>query len=354
MNTIMKLNFKIILFSMILIPFSLLNANDWKELVDLSGYWKFNIGDEKAWANYEYFDEDWDEVRVPSSWEDQGYHGYNGYAWYRKKVYIPNSIQNKSIYISLGYIDDVDEVYLNGHLIGASGSFPPYFETAYNAYRKYPVSSDLFKPGSDNVIAVRVFDTRLNGGITSGDISIMVLESLHLEVNLEGIWKFKIGDDLAWNSANYSDTAWDDMLVPSFWEIQGYHDYNGFAWYRKEFFLDDKLEGEALMLMLGKIDDIDECYLNGELIGNTGDFRRTPKTNTFQNEYQELRGYYISGDVVNFGKKNVLAVRVYDGYRDGGIYQGPIGITTQDEYRRYWKEKRGKKGFWDYIFKKWD
>jgi Glycosyl hydrolases family 2, sugar binding domain/Beta-galactosidase second all-beta domain len=350
MRTIINSIKYIVLFSILVLPFNVMYAEDWKELVDLSGYWKFNIGDDKEWSKYDYDDTSWEEIKVPSSWEDEGYHGYNGYAWYRKQIHIPHHIQNKSLYISLGYIDDADEVYLNGRLIGSSGSFPPKFETAYNAYRKYPVSAEYFEPGKENVIAVRVYDSRLNGGITWGNVSIMILEALDLEVNLEGFWKFKLGDDLSWKSSDYFDAEWDSIQVPAHWEIHGYQDYNGFAWYRKEFFLEESFVGDQLVLLLGKIDDIDECYLNGKIIGSTGDFDRTPRTNRFENEYVELRGYYIPENLIKYGDENVISVRVYDGFRDGGIYQGPIGITTQEEYRSYWKERKRNKGFWDFIF----
>jgi len=344
---------KYLLLSLLtIIPIQTSFADEWRELVNLKGSWKFSIGDDKEWSKIEFDDSNWEEIKTPSSWEDEGYHGYNGYAWYRKRFYIPPHSRNKSIYLSLGYIDDVDEVYLNGHLIGSSGSFPPEFRTAYNAYRKYPVSPDLFNDGKENVIAVRVYDSQLIGGIISGDISVMVFESINLEVNLEGIWKFKPGDDLSWKEPNLVDDHWDSLSVPSKWEIQGYQYYNGFAWYRKKFYVDMMLEDENLILLLGKIDDIDQCYLNGEMIGSTGDFIITPVTNNFTNEWSELRGYYIPENLIGYGEVNVISVRVYDGFQDGGIYQGPIGITTQEEYRNYWKEKKRKKSFWDYIFDK--
>jgi len=328
----------------------MLIASDWKELIELNGYWKFNIGDDARWSDYNFYDDDWEEIRVPSSWEDEGYHSYNGYAWYRIHFVVPEEIYNKSSYISLGYIDDVDEAYLNGNLIGSSGSFPPNYETAYNAHRKYPVPSNYFYPGKENVIAVRVYDSRLTGGIVGGDISIMVLESLDMEINLEGYWKFNLGDDLSCKEPEFNDSDWSEIQVPSNWEIQGYPDYNGFAWYRKEIYIDDKYEGEKLIVLLGKIDDIDQCYLNGEMIGITGDFVKTPETNRFSNEWQELRGYYVPEKLIKYNEKNLIAVRVYDGFKGGGIYQGPIGITTQEEYRRYWKEKKRKKNFWEFIF----
>ncbi len=45
-------------------------------------------------------------------------------------------------------------------------------------------------------------------------------------------------------------------------------DYNGVAWYRKEFALPDPLPAGELTLRLSAIDDEDWTYLNGKPIGN--------------------------------------------------------------------------------------
>ena len=326
------------------------SGEDWKEVVKLRGFWKFNIGDNFEWRTSSFNDDDWDEIKVPSPWEDEGYHGYNGYAWYRKHFYVPEEIMRVTTYLSLGFIDDVDEVYLNGKLVGFSGTFPPEYKTAYNAFRRYPVPSNYFNPGGENVIAIRVYDSQLGGGIVNGDISVMALRSVKLEYNLEGNWKFHTGDENEWKSVNYDDRNWKEIPVPSYWELHGYENYNGFAWYRKKFTIDKKFKGEKFVAVLGKIDDIDECYLNGVLIGSIGDFIRTPKTNNFNREWSQLRGYYIPENLLKFGEENVIAVRVYDGYINGGIYQGPVGIALQSEYNQYWKDQKKKRNFWDIFF----
>lgn len=326
-------------------------AEEWEEILNLKGYWKFNIGDDAEWSEYDYDDNDWEEIYVPSSWEDQGYYNYNGYAWYRKHFDFPSDIESKVVYISLGYIDDVDEVYLNGKLVGSTGSFPPDFGTAYNALRRYPVPKELFNQGGENVLSVKVYDSRLTGGIQYGEVAIMIHRLIDLEINLEGLWEFNLGDDLSWKENTFNDENWKKITVPSKWETAGYPDYDGFAWYRKSFIPDVSLAKKKLVLLLGKIDDIDQCYINGELIGSTGNFKVTPKNNVFDNEWQEMRGYYIPDNILKFdGSENTIAVRVYDGFVDGGIYQGPIGITTQENYRDYWNEKKRKKGFWEYLF----
>ena len=63
------------------------------------------------------------------------------------------------------------------------------------------------------------------------------------------------------------DNYWKEIFVPAYWEVQGYKNYDGFAWYRKSFVLPEKYSGIKLVLMLGMIDDIDQTYINGTLIG---------------------------------------------------------------------------------------
>ena len=57
--------------------------------IDLEGNWRFSIGDDTAWASPYFKDNDWEKIKVPAMWEDQGFHGYNGYAWYRKTFDVP-------------------------------------------------------------------------------------------------------------------------------------------------------------------------------------------------------------------------------------------------------------------------
>lgn len=63
------------------------------KIKDLQGQWKFTVGDDKQWAAADFDDSQWDRIYVPSSWESQGYKGYNGYAWYRKDVRLPHKLK---------------------------------------------------------------------------------------------------------------------------------------------------------------------------------------------------------------------------------------------------------------------
>ena len=316
--------------------------------LDLSGRWKFSIGDDTTWATPMYNDLNWEEIQVPSTWENQGFHGYNGFAWYRKSFNLPADFQNSNLYLHLGFIDDVDETYVNGYLVGGSGGFPPYFLTAYNALRKYYVPNHILNR-SNNLIAIRVYDTQLEGGMMKGEIGLSKIvrdknwdTSLDPDINLSTVWRFKTGDDLLWKEEDFDDSDWKTVFVPSFWEAQGFKWYDGFAWYRIQFYLPDIFKGEQLVLLLGKIDDIDQTYLNGKLIGSVGNwnFDTVPDDFNANNEWETFRGYYVPFGLLKTGQKNTIAVRVYDGFIDGGIYDGPIGLIKRERYIAYWKNRR--------------
>ncbi len=323
------------------------DRDDYKSYINLEGEWKFSIGDDLGWASQRYYDNSWSDIEVPSSWENEGYHGYNGYAWYRRYFEVPEDFDGRNLYLHLGYIDDVDEVYINGVLVGSSGSFPPGFETAYNAFRLYVIPGKIFKANENNLIAVRVYDSQQAGGIVSGDIGFYINKSeINPEFDLTGKWKFHTGDNIEWKNINVDDHNWDSLFVPSHWDNQGYRDYNGFAWYRKTIDLPLALQNKKLILLMGKIDDIDEVYINGILIGSTGVMKEDTTQMQFSQEYQSYRGYYIPDNIIKSGS-NIIAVRVYDGYMDGGIYEGPVGLTTQEKYSQYWKDRKEERGFFE-------
>lgn len=349
----MKANATHIVFVILLFCASVITTagSDWERVVNLRGYWRFTIGDDMKWVNPNYNDSGWEDIKVPSSWESEGFHGYNGYAWYRTSFEFPQEAKSYGIMLKLGFIDDVDEVYVNGFLVGKSGGFPPNFSTAYNSERIYHLPGKYLNESSENIIAVRVFDAQLDGGIVGGDIGVFIYSGgMKLDINLEGEWKFKTGDNFEWQNEDYDDSEWESIFVPGNWESRGWPNYNGFAWYRIKFFVPENLKGRKYVLVLGKIDDIDETFLNGKKVGFTGKMYSGMRESYFTNEWQQFRGYYLPEGVLKFGEENTIAVRVYDGYINGGIHEGPVGLVTQDIYRSYWRDRKQKNNIWEILF----
>lgn len=307
-----------------------------ERLVNLRGLWNFSIGDDTRWADRNYDDGDWSRVRVPNYWEDEGYRDYNGYAWYRRTFSFHDD-PDQPTYLLLGRVDDVDEVYVNGHRIGGTGSFPPDYVTAYNRDRSYALPAGTLTKGNGNVIAVRVYDAAMNGGIHGDSIGIYTSRIPMPDIELSGEWKFQPGDNMAWKEEQFDDSTWSNIAVPSYWENAGY-DVDGFAWYRKTFTAPGDLKDDTLVLMLGKIDDTDEVYLNGKKIAHTGNLNSSDR-HSGANYHAQNRSYYFPASLLK--KTNVVAVRVHDHQERGGIYEGPIGIIGQNRYIEYWESIRG-------------
>ncbi|WP_143470487.1 beta galactosidase jelly roll domain-containing protein [Labilibaculum filiforme] len=311
-------------------------AQNYQKVVDLNGRWKFSIGDNAKWANPNFNDSNWERVDVPSAWENQGFHGYDGYAWYRTNFNNPNVSKTQSLYLKLGNIDDVDEVFINGKKIGQTGSFPPHFSTAYTSNRVYNIPANILL--EKNVIAVRVYDDVGEGGIVYGDVSIVLdRDAIPVDIDLQGEWRFKTGR-YAHENLQAID-SWDRIIVPGHWENQGYKNYDGYACYALDFKADEKLIVERMVLVLGKIDDIDQVIVNGVLVGQSGEF--DPSTvRQYSDSYQQVRGYYLPPNLIKKGQKNRIVVRVFDAMEGGGIYTGSIGLISQDHYIKYWNKRR--------------
>lgn len=296
--------------------------------------WHFEIGDNMEWIKPDFDDSNWEKIAVPGTWESAGFPGYDGYAWYRVKFKIKDPQDDVTYYLRLGVIDDVDATFVNGHLVGFTGSFPPNYITAYANNRQYLIPGKNLNKNGANLISVRVYDSGGQGGIKWGDVGLYKMEkSVNPIIELSGMWKFKTGDDIAWKERDFNDSRWNEIFVPGIWQYQGYQDYLGFAWYRNEFELSGDWKSENLILLLGKVDDLDETYINGKLVGKTGEMPESLETFYNNNQdWQKQRAYYIPKNILNYNGKNTIAVRAFDGMTYGGIYEGPVGIITRKQY----------------------
>ena len=314
-------------------------AVDFYRTIELWGNWKFKLGDNPDWAAVNYDDSKWGRIYVPARWEEEGYQGYDGYAWYRKSVAVPSSFKDRSLTLELGYIDDVDEVFFNGEKIGQSGSFQLAickFEianwncsTAYNALRLYEIPLNLVNFDKPNTIAVRVYDSQLEGGIVRGDVRIGASDiALQPDINLNGTWNFNTGREV-------NESRVQKILVPGKWENQGFYNYDGYAVYFKKFTLPANMVNTKMVFLAGRIDDFDQLYINGKFIGKTGDF----EGRNFSDMYSQFRNYFIPQGVLKAGE-NTVEIKIYDSQGEGGIVEGVVGLITQDNFIKYWRMRR--------------
>ncbi len=117
-------------------------------------------------------------------------------------------------------------------------------------------------------------------------------------------------DLLGWADFQFNDQDWPQMELPGLWEGQGL-ELDGSVWFRRKVTIPVSLAGKDLIFHAGLIDDFDITYFNGIKIGETN-------AETRKSSYEE-RKYRIPSNLVKVGEVNVLAIRVFDGYRRGGI-----------------------------------
>ena len=110
------------------------------------------------------YDTQWYPLTVPSSWkghrnwEDHPtLSGYTGFAWYRCFIRVPTEWRGQPCRLYLGYISECDETFVNRVRVGATGSFPPHWESGIPALRDYTVPPESLRFGTENLIAVRVY-----------------------------------------------------------------------------------------------------------------------------------------------------------------------------------------------------
>lgn len=144
----------------------------------------------------------------------------------------------------------------------------------------------------------------------------------------EGYWKTEF-DDSSWQN---QVVPWDwNENYPERWEISGdfygeKEPFGGVGWYRKRFFVPERYKGYRLILEFRSVDQDATVFVNGKKIGTHKLFYRYCATS--KNYDLESFEFDIT-DAINFGKENVLAVRVFDDNKEKPIHiPGALEIRT--------------------------
>ena len=148
----------------------------------------FHTGDNAEWKLPETDDAGWKTLKLNEVWDKQGVDAKTTFGWYRLRFGLPQSEAKSGkdaktrteaddyFVVSLGPVDDVDETFVNGTLIGRTGSFPDDaggYSSRWNVARRYIADRRLLnRDGSDNLLAVRVCRPSAPGGIFRGPVTV--------------------------------------------------------------------------------------------------------------------------------------------------------------------------------------
>jgi diguanylate cyclase (GGDEF)-like protein len=91
---------------------------------------------------------------------------------YQKDFIISSDLQSSAMAIWLDVVDDVDEVRINGHLIGKTGSFPPHFQSGFRYQRLYMIPSIMLKFNQFNQLEIKTFSSVNSPGLKQHPVVI--------------------------------------------------------------------------------------------------------------------------------------------------------------------------------------
>ncbi len=350
----------------------------YEEVAEVPMQWKFRLDESKSpqrhrsYATSDFDDSDWATINIGQAYEDQGYTGYDGWAWYRATFTVAaDSV--RSVLMAFGGLGAKDAfVYVNGHLVGQH----------YDQWDRpfiLDISDHVVRDG-ENTVALYLYDDNGMGGVyglinvhqptdeiktddfatnrggrlemvegngwpvfkdhfTSGKRysryahrppRIPYTYKKVAEVPVQ--WKFSPYEegnlDASLSHTDLDDSNWAEIDIGQAWEDQGYSGYDEGAWYRARIEVNAE-EGRPVHLAFGGVDNNAYVYVNGSFVG----------------EHHGWNTPFILdiSEAVKYKGQNVVAVRVYDGMEMGGIY-GTIEViqpTGNENLDRYLANRGG-------------
>lgn len=222
---------------------SALSGEESKYKLSLNGMWKFywQRGLENQPSDFEktdFNDREWNEIKVPSVWQTQGYsvpyyyastfpkaisrskhsipkinHKMQEIGFYRKAFELPADFDGREIFIHFGAAKAALEVYVNGSYVGYSqGSMTPH---EFNITK-------FVRPGEENIVCAKVY--RYSDGTYLEDQDMWWLCGVYREVYIFAESPVAIRDFFF---RTEFDTFYKDAVASLDVEIMNYGALNG-------------------------------------------------------------------------------------------------------------------------------
>jgi sialate O-acetylesterase len=146
---------------------------------------EYDIGN-NSWSAANFDDSNWKPVQIPGGFSDLGVADVPSVCWFRKEFTLPNPLPAGGATLFLGSIEKMDTAYINDQWVGASS----WVENP----RVYAISDGVLKPGK-NILAVRVFKMKPNGGFLAKPDELHLTLGDKIVIPLAGEWKGKLSVD---------------------------------------------------------------------------------------------------------------------------------------------------------------
>lgn len=140
----------------------------------------------------DYDDAGWSTVDLPKTWSetDASLRNFDGGAWYRRTIDVPENWAGRNLLLELGSIDDSDAVWFDGVRVGSSIE-------AWPQPRRYRVPGAIVKPGP-RTVTVFCIDAGGEGGFggPADAMRIGVIDRMAANparMRLDGEWRWRRG-----------------------------------------------------------------------------------------------------------------------------------------------------------------
>ncbi|MEP1473100.1 MAG: diguanylate cyclase [Halieaceae bacterium] len=192
----------------------------------------------------------------------------------------------------------------------------------------------LFRRGAAVVALALAFCAHADTPAQIGDIPLVSERTLQGKFSIAGQWQFQPGDDLAWATPEYDDSAWQGHPVPGRWPREGYPETSQFAWYRltlqlQDFDRESRSNGQQLGVRIGKVMNAYELYAGGKLLGGVGQLPPLAEI-----DYDRQKVHVLPTSAIADDGTLVLAMRVWGGEKyalnnwGAGPYDGEFAIGS--------------------------
>ncbi len=177
----------------------------------------------ERWKEFSFDDSSWPKMELPGLWERKALGNIDGVVWFRKTISLNADQARAAATLGLGAVDDADETYVNGLMVGATND--------HSKKRSYAIPAGVLKEGK-NVIAVRVEDTGGGGGFYGEPADLQITYGQQREP-LAGAWSFKVESLLKMN-ADISPNAFPTLLYNAMINPLIPYTIRGALWYQGE------------------------------------------------------------------------------------------------------------------------
>jgi hypothetical protein len=131
-----------------------------------------------------------------------------------------------------------------------------------------------------------------------------------------------------WHKSTVNEKEWLPARIPSFWaEVGDVGKYQGVGWYRTTLKIPVEWKGKTLRLLFGSVDEQAWVYVNGHLVKEHSE---KSEGKSYNELWEEPFTVEVKPEHLDYGKSNLVAVRVNNSKANGGIWRAVLGHAVDE------------------------